>query len=385
MSSKDPPPPFIAPGVNDPRAINYAKRIQAASPRYGTPRGGAASPPIPRLDMPAQEGMTIADHAMAGTRGPSILMNPPQRQPGQPMPQLPQLPDRQGLQLLPGDILPHEATQDPAFQQGMGSNYATSQPHLAARYGVIRNGQKLTAQQLSTGKTGLSNDTLAGLQAIQSAQETQQKKVVEETVSQQDQEVETKAKEGVLGAMAASAGSKREAEEQTETSQVDGFTLSRVREMSLEDELSSQEQRKIVEDRLQPLNLGDLILHGRIQQRVPIHPGVFEPTFQSLSASDELKLRELITQEARTVDLPEQYLKDRYSVMGVTAGLVKINDAVFPSHVDSNGAFDATAFWQKFNKVSQYPWHLIASLAVNFFWFEIRVRKLFVAARLKNG
>jgi hypothetical protein len=35
--------------------------------------------------------------------------------------------------------------------------------------------------------------------------------------------------------------------------------------------------------------------------------------------------------------------------------------------------------------VTKRPLHLIASIGTNHSWFELRVRKLFVAERVKNG
>jgi hypothetical protein len=35
--------------------------------------------------------------------------------------------------------------------------------------------------------------------------------------------------------------------------------------------------------------------------------------------------------------------------------------------------------------VARFDMHLLSSLAVNWFWFDVRVRKLFVAEKLGNG
>ena len=46
---------------------------------------------------------------------------------------------------------------------------------------------------------------------------------------------------------------------------------------------------------------------------------------------------------------------------------------------------DEDAFWKKFEYVARFPFHMLASLGVNYFWFDVRVRKLFVAEKLGNG
>ena len=71
--------------------------------------------------------------------------------------------------------------------------------------------------------------------------------------------------------------------------------------------------------------------------------------------------------------------------MTVALGLVKINSTVMPEHTDDKGNFNDEKFWIKFNRVMKLGFHILASLAVNYFWFDTRVRKLVVADRIKNG
>ena len=42
-------------------------------------------------------------------------------------------------------------------------------------------------------------------------------------------------------------------------------------------------------------------------------------------------------------------------------------------------------FLKKFNMVLRLPLHMLASIGVNTLWFDVRVRKLFVAEKLGNG
>ena len=124
---------------------------------------------------------------------------------------------------------------------------------------------------------------------------------------------------------------------------------------------------------------------GRVQQRVPIIPNKYEPSFQSFTGEDELALRRLLMQERDGLKAPDRYLMDKFQLMTLALGIVRINQTVFPSHINSRGEFDDDLFWQKFTKILKLPFHMLASMGVHYYWFDVRVRKLFVAERLKNG
>ena len=90
-------------------------------------------------------------------------------------------------------------------------------------------------------------------------------------------------------------------------------------------------------------------------------------------------------QENKGVEVSDRYLLDKFSLMAVTIGIRGINSNVFPDHLDKDGKFDEDKFWRKFEFVTKYPFHMLASLGVNYFWFDIRVRKLFVAEKIGFG
>jgi hypothetical protein len=155
--------------------------------------------------------------------------------------------------------------------------------------------------------------------------------------------------------------------------------------MMMKDIINNEEQRDLIEKRCTPLDITDLIMRGFVTQRVPVIPNKFEPEFQSMTGGEDLAIKRLIMQESKGLEVSDRYLLDKFSLMAVTIGLRAINGNVIPTHQDNNGKFDEEAFWRKFDFVSKYPFHMLASLGVNYFWFDIRVRKLFVAEKLGNG
>jgi hypothetical protein len=391
--------PVVAPGITDPVALKYAKAAAQRRPqqsRYAAPVAGGPSPSIPRLDAPAAKGMSMADQAAmhrAVEEGPAqgpampkggLFQGPAPRS----MPS-PAMPVRQGPNILPNDILPDEAMQDPDFKQGQGSRYAASQPAMAMKYGVIRGTQRIAPQQLATPNKGLSDKTLEGLKALQDAQTLRGK------AESSDARIEREA----AGSPAGAAGrlgnapndgpqikpqlSEKEAVEIA--NKMDDFDFNTLREMMMKDILNNDAQRKIIEARCEPLDISDMLVSGFVTQRVPIIPGKFEPTFASGRGDEDLAIKRLIMLESKSIEVAEKYLLDKYSLMGTTIGLQAINGMPYPSHLDQFGKFNEELFWVKFGKVSKLPFHMLSSLGVNYYWFDIRVRKLFVAEAMGNG
>jgi hypothetical protein len=185
------------------------------------------------------------------------------------------------------------------------------------------------------------------------------------------------------GPIADSAATQKRIEDMKKN--LDDFDLNTFREMVMKDILNNDEQRDIIEKRCKPLDLTDLILQGYVNQKVPIIPGKFEPEFRSMSGHEDITIKRLIMKESKSVEVGERYLLDKFSQMSVTIGLYALNNNVLPDHRDGHGRFDEKMFWEKFDIVSSYPFHMLASLGVNYFWFDLRVRKLFVADHLGNG
>ena len=89
--------------------------------------------------------------------------------------------------------------------------------------------------------------------------------------------------------------------------------------------------------------------------------------------------------ERKGIEAPDRYLLDKFQLMTVALGISKINQTALPTHLNKEGNFDDDLFWAKFNRVLKFPFHMLASIGVHYYWFDVRVRKLFVADRLKNG
>lgn len=389
-------------------AERAAARRTGALPHYAEPVGGGPrGPSIPRLDMPHESGLPMSAQAertnspqvsevMAGTMGqraqgsiveaPAMAGMPPQQRSSDPNA------FARELGLLPTDLLPNEAQQDPAYQHGSGSVFAVSQPHLAARYGVMRGGQRLMPQQLQQRmppgqkqQSPIRPETLQGLQDLQNFQRQSDPAQIKAA----EQEAEKQVVNSAAGHSASAGAPPELTPEEREKAQerlelMDSFEYSSLRNAMTRDVLNNPEQRKLIEARLQPLEIDDLIVRGRVTQRVPIIPKKFEVEFTSMNGFDDLALKRLIMQESQQLEVTQQYLLDKYAFMALTCGVTSINSTRLLPHLDSKGVFNDELFLEKFNFVLSQPLHMLASIGVNHTWFEMRVRKLFVAEKVGN-
>ena len=369
--------------VTSPQAAAYAARagIKKTQPLVG----GVPPVAIPPLDAPYSRGQTMAAQAQAG-RGsvaapqpPGSIFTPQGANPfASPAPAAgPQ------TQILPTDLLTEEALRDPNYREGTGSRYALSQPQLVAKYGVNRNGAFIPPSAFRSGGRGPSSETMAAVAELNSRLAQSATTAAQRA---EDAELEKEVAGGPVAAARAASSSaggadpKLEAEMRAKLASVDKLDLHRLQEMGVVDLLNNDEQKKIIEERCSPITLDEYVMNSFVRQRVPIVPGVFEVTFQSMALEDELTLKNLIAKEANALELSDRYLVDKYGYMGLAVGLHMIHttgkDLPFPSHLNNEGVFDEKLFWEKFKRVLRLPFHLAASLAINFFWFEVRVRRL---------
>ncbi len=405
---KGPPPVFVDPGVS-PEAAAYAaglaaRRQRATPPKYGEPVGGGPPPNIPRLDQPHQEGLPMAAQAertnspsqqelLQRTQRTSSIVEPAvtpemlaatqQALGGRPGADMAA---RAGLR--PGDMLPEEALRDPEAKQGPGSAYAVSQPNLALRYGVVRNGQHIAPQQLKAGVKGtpgkLSPETLEGLQAMQRAQVQGPA-----GLPQSEEEVEEQEDEDAPGARSVLTPQEQKEVEEA-IGAMDSFDYDALRQRMEKDILNNKEQRERIRGRCKPLDIDELIMKNRVSQDVPIippHDGKqgFVVRYTSMTGEEDLALKRLIMQESQSVEVTERYLLDKFAFMSIACGLTSINGNPAPTHLDDKGNFEEKKFWKKFAWVLKRNIHMLASIGVNHAWFEQDVRKLFVAEKLGNG
>jgi len=382
------------------RAGIIARRMANAPPKGNEPVAGGPTPPIPRLDRDVQGNGTMAQHAMQERRmnaGGEPVEAEMARQGGI-IAEGPRLGPAAvpGLDIRATDILPEQAKSDPMFIEGQGSMFASNQPRLAAKYGVIRGGKVLMPHQITrqdpsnpSNRPGLRPETLKDIQALQDLEAQQQQvHVPAATIS-----------EG--GRAAGSVGNVPGDDDPEPLSEADRKKVAQIvqdmdefqydawRQAVMKDLLNNPGQKDILEakERLVPydLDIGDMVASGTLRQKVKIIPGKFEPTFEITDGQTDLALKRLIMDDSKKLEVSDRYYLDRFALMSMAAMLHSINNKPYPNFRDEEGNFDDERFMKRFNMVLKLPFPMLASLGINVMWFEMRVRKLFVAEKLGNG
>lgn len=365
------------------RAGLEARRAKSKLPKVDMPVAGGEGPAIPRLDRPpAQEGLTMEQlaHLERGPQAPADGFVEP--------PSAGRTPE---LRIMPMDVLPNAAKDDPEFREGNGAMFAANQKHLALKYGVIRNGKPIPPQQLvGTGDRQLRPETLQDIRKIQELQAQQN--------SQRMPDGSPSTEVSDAGRAAATVGNvpgdnddkpltdSEKQELEKAITRMDEFQFDAWRQAMMKDILNNPEQKEIIEERLEPMDVGDLVTTGFLVQKVPIVPGKFEVSFMTQDGETDLALKRLIMEDTQSLgEITERYYLDRFAFMAVAAAIYAINGKPLPDHRDDKGNFDPDKFRHKFNIVLKYPIHMLASIGVNVTWFEARVRALFRAEKLGNG
>ena len=402
--------PFIHPSISaSPEAMAYAigatarlkERRGPGLQKYTVERPGEP-PAMPPLEAQHHDGMTMEQQAgMYGPRpgevaaqaagGDSIVDTGPQFNLGSMNPAAPRQPmTPQQMGILPSDVLPDESLQDPKAMRGPGDLIAANQPYLAMKYGVIRNGVRIPPQALQAnvgqgprpGARSLQ-DTIRDLNAITSAQPP--KELPRDEVEAEQQAATGAAYSSQNVGRPAKLSDKEKKDVEAAIEKLDDFDYDGLRRQMNQDELNNPGQRAIIEERLKPMDLTELITRDRVTQEVPIIPGKFWVLFQSMTGDDDLELKRLLMQESKSVEVSQRYLLDKFAMMTLTAGCLAINGNPCPTHLDEKGCFDEKKYWLKFGWMLKRGIHVLASIGCNHSWFELRVRHLLVAEKVKNG
>jgi hypothetical protein len=308
---------------NDRDTTNFGedkKLIDRVKSRGAVPVGGAPMPTVPRLDQAVPNRSAGVQNQAAGRR----LLTP----------------DEQKKLADSGQMIP-----------GVGSAYAGNQPGLAQLPTDEHGNQKEIDDRLlpRPAGAGLRPDTVDGLNKLAQAQD---KKPDDEELEKINKELEELDDEYIT----------------------DEFG-NRIKSL-----LANKERRKAIEARCMPMDFDDLLMKGSVDQKVPIFPGKFEPTFRSPQALED----EAMNERMALVRGSERQIMDRFALYRLTCGLVKINNRVLPTHLGADGTVNDDLFDAKFKMVVRLATPIIADLSVNFTWFMKRVEKLLVYDNIKD-
>jgi hypothetical protein len=142
------------------------------------------------------------------------------------------------------------------------------------------------------------------------------------------------------------------------------------------------EIRKAIESRCKDIDVEDLILYESVTQRQIIVPGKLEPVFRSLTASEDLAIKQWVYE----IKGSDRYVLDSITLMTLTMGLKSFNDAELPDHMKKNElgerAPDKELFEKKMRIVQNIGTPIIGIMTIAYKWFDERVRRTLVTGVL---
>jgi hypothetical protein len=247
-----------------------------------------------------------------------------------------------------------EDQNDASFIKGVGSMYTANQP-------LLKNKPK-TVMEDGGYKPAISEQTRVSLEALAAFQNTaskiQESKMHNSTSEDKKREVEA----SNLGKVIT----------KNENDMYDEFK-ELLDDPKQWNELNNPKRRKKIEDRLQSMDITEIIVYGEIRQEVIVIPDKLIYTYRSVSGEEDLAVKRMMFGATGG----DRYLMDKYSIMQLSLALVSINGDELPTHLDDRKKFDETKFFNKFDKVVKFPIQFIADLGVQYLWFDERIRKLF--------
>lgn len=191
---------------------------------------------------------------------------------------------------------------------------------------------------------------------------------------------------------AAPAGAVDQKAQVTEAlSSLDDLEFERLLRGVQRDAINNEKERAAVKLRVEEIDLIAGIASGEFTQTVPIIPGKLIVYYRSITADESTKLRLLLFNMVEKDKRVENVAADVLALMQVVCSITRINGNTLPSHMTTIAPgvqeFDETAFDAKFKFFRRMPVAMVHSLGTHGYWFEQRVRDLFstVNEALGNG
>lgn len=146
--------------------------------------------------------------------------------------------------------------------------------------------------------------------------------------------------------------------------------------------LDNKKRRRQIEERCKPMSFRDLLERDEVRQVVPIRPGEFEPEFRSITPEESLFIKQHMAKEENR---SEMYLLEKYGLCQLACALVSLNGTAYTPHLNRDGEVDPEIFKKKIKNLSRKSGYIIADLALNYHWFDLRVRQLINVSEVGNG
>ncbi len=149
----------------------------------------------------------------------------------------------------------------------------------------------------------------------------------------------------------------------------------------------SVKRRREIEARCSPIDISDILIKRRVEQKIPIIPNQFEVLFRDNSAAEDTYIKNLLSKEYyERTEVSASYISSKMARYRLTIGLLEINSKPMgdvrikhePASKEEEDAFKA-----KLEMISEYPLEIIADLDAQYMWFKDRI-KLVSMGKIQN-
>ena len=140
----------------------------------------------------------------------------------------------------------------------------------------------------------------------------------------------------------------------------------------------SVKRRKEIEARCSPIDIGDILIKRRAEQKIPIIPFKFEVLVRDTSGAEDTYIKNLLSKEYyERTEISSAYITSKMARYRLTIGLLEINGkALGDVKIKHEPATkeEEEAFKGKLEMISEYPLEIIADLDAQYMWFKDRVK-----------
>lgn len=182
---------------------------------------------------------------------------------------------------------------------------------------------------------------------------------------------------------AAQAPAEGEAEEEDGDKKLDDMVERFVTQFQPDDQLMTPEQRDLIEQRLEPIDLGQMFTEQEFRQVVPIIPEQFVIEYRSISGAEDEELKLMLSGEPENVS--PRYLSDKYASLSLICSVRKVNSKELPVHYTPQKGWDKDKFAERGMLIMAMPAPAVWSMMVHASWFDRRCKELFKVSEVKNG
>ena len=185
-----------------------------------------------------------------------------------------------------------------------------------------------------------------------------------------------------LEAMARSA--KNEERSKAAMSSAPQQVFSKEPELEETKELTQEEKlRKVIESRLDEIDIGQYLMSGEVKQTVSIIPGKLEVVFKSVTDLEESYVDTVISKEPGNIS-NRQFLR-KMNELALCIHIYSVNNNKWPTVIDGDGTINEESINSRLRHIQKLSSPVFNMLTQNLSWFIDRINESLTASALGNG